>query len=1398
MSSPPVKPNREVVEVRAASAVRRSLRWSSALDARTGLPLALATLLGSSPLLAAPTGGAVTTGAATISQSGQTTNVNQTSDKASITWQGFSVAPAETVNFHQPSASSITLNRVVGNERSVIEGALNANGQVFLVNSNGVLFTQGSQVNVGGLVASTLDVSDADFQAGNYAFKGSGGNNQVRNAGLLHTTDGGYVALLGTQVSNEGTISASRGTVALASGEQVTLNFNGNSLLSVTVDQGTLNALVENKQAIFADGGKVILTAKAVGDVLSAQVNASGIIQARTLGDLKGAVTLHTEGGTTTVRGTLDASAPTSGDGGRIETSGDQLRVADGAIVTTNSASGATGDWVASADGLSIGSAEGSLSAAQLANALGSNNVTIAATKTATTGDLIVDDKVAWTSDNKLTLTAAHEINVNKAITGSGQNARLSLNYGGDYRILTPATYSGAELDADGLPVARRAPDGTEYASITLSGQNATLQLNGTAYALVHNLDQLAAATNGNFALAQDLDAADWSRANGTAASVLPTFTGTLAGLGHTVGNLTLTAPPLADYVGLIGSATSANLRDLGVVNVAFSSGRYDIGALLGSGTNVTIDHAYSTGSIVATSGANVGGLVGLLESSGQAFIRNSHSDVDVLGVTNLGGLLGTGQGRQGGGSVVVDGCHATGDIQGHGGGLIGYLRSMVPGSAVTNSYATGNVAGGNGLGGLIASVEAGDGSKTDPGYHLRIRNVFATGNVSITNTEFGAVGGGGLIGSARWVDLDNGHASGNVKVTNDTVNPSEPPLLYDIGGLTGLQFGGTITNSTAKGDVTFTGGAASAIGGLVGGTTKGAISNSSYAGHVNGDGARQVGGLAGLASGATITNVSVSGSVSGRQEVGGLVGNASNAQIDGAHTSANVTGSEDGVGGLVGWNNSPSLVLPVGNIRNSTASGNVSGRDSVGGLVGISYGDGVSAAGTISNSYASGSVNGRNNVGGLVGYNNAAIENSGASGAVTGSMQVGGLVGTNDPSSYRNGPPANAGSILNSYFDTQGTGRTNAVGSDTGKSYAQGLTHDEYAAVGHYVDGSINQILSQQAIARENEANQLSGQYQQATAQKLADAQAAIDKANQAKEQATQDADAQVAHANATTQASTAAIAKSTDDAAKGVAAANATVTAAQQEAEQATARAASDAAVQIATAQALQQASRERAAQAAANALAQVASIQASAQQQIQGLLQDAAQTAAATQADIDAGKTRSTAAKDGAAASAAKIGAQAADQANAIRATADAQAAAIGAKGNTPGVPASGAPPSGAPASGTPAPSAPAATAPASAAMTAARATGAATQGMAQQGQVLQDNVGSARRGTQSTRFPQPVTLQDNIVFDEPDRFSAGIERIEVDGQVYELAAPKGQRPRAPSRKPKRAKEQLPPKP
>ncbi|HYT48019.1 MAG TPA: filamentous hemagglutinin N-terminal domain-containing protein, partial [Burkholderiales bacterium] len=145
-----------------------------------------------------PTGGQVAAGTANISTAGSKMQIDQATDKAILNWQTFSIGSSAWVNFSQPSASSVALNKVLGNNPSEIFGRLSANGQVFLSNPSGVLFAPSASVDVGSLFATSLSITDQDFLAGRYNFYNSGSAGSVVNQGTIITTNG-YAALAGPQ-----------------------------------------------------------------------------------------------------------------------------------------------------------------------------------------------------------------------------------------------------------------------------------------------------------------------------------------------------------------------------------------------------------------------------------------------------------------------------------------------------------------------------------------------------------------------------------------------------------------------------------------------------------------------------------------------------------------------------------------------------------------------------------------------------------------------------------------------------------------------------------------------------------------------------------------------------------------------------------------------------------------------------------------------------------------------------------------------------------------------------------------------------------------------------------------------------------------------------------------------
>lgn len=318
----------------------RTLDGGRTVWAWRSLPLAVMLAWGGLAV-ATPQGGVVSAGSASISQVAGQTTITQTTPHVAINWQSFGVAAGQAVQFVQPGRSAVALNRVTGADPSAILGRLSANGQVFLVNSNGILFGSGASVDVGGLVASTLNISDADFMAGRYRFSGAGAA-ELRNQGTLQSADGGYVALLGAQVNNQGTVVAPRGSVALAAGQAMTLDVLGDRLLSVRVDQGVANALLSNGGLLQADGGQVLMSTQAAGNLLANAVNNTGVVQAQTVENRQGNIVLlgSMDIGTVSLGGTLDVSAGPGQKAGRVMATGHQVGLFDAHILASGGSGG--------------------------------------------------------------------------------------------------------------------------------------------------------------------------------------------------------------------------------------------------------------------------------------------------------------------------------------------------------------------------------------------------------------------------------------------------------------------------------------------------------------------------------------------------------------------------------------------------------------------------------------------------------------------------------------------------------------------------------------------------------------------------------------------------------------------------------------------------------------------------------------------------------------------------------------------------------------------------------------------------------------------------------------------------------------------------------------------------
>lgn len=398
---------------------------------------------------ALPEGGQVAAGQAAITTAGSTMTIAQQTAQAIINWQNFGIGSGEAVHINQPNSQAMLLNRVVGSNPSEIFGQLTANGQVILVNPNGVFFRPGSSVDVGGLTASTLNIANEDFLKGQLRFAGDS-QNPVINAGSI-TAQNGYVNLLAKEVVNEGIIAAQTGSVNLAAGSGMSLDYNGDGKMTVAVTDGAYQSAVANKKLIQADGGLVVMTASGKDALMDSAVNNSGMIQANTLGEATGQISLtgdniatagtisadggsNGHGGTikiianhkTAVDGQLSAQGgQLSGDGGFIETSGDIVSIGDHSSIQANAPQGKAGQWLIDPVDITISNDGGddldgtNINTDILTNALQGTSVTLDTDRAGNDkGTITVDDEINVENSvgTTLTLKANKAININKDI----------------------------------------------------------------------------------------------------------------------------------------------------------------------------------------------------------------------------------------------------------------------------------------------------------------------------------------------------------------------------------------------------------------------------------------------------------------------------------------------------------------------------------------------------------------------------------------------------------------------------------------------------------------------------------------------------------------------------------------------------------------------------------------------------------------------------------------------------------------------------------------------------------------------------------------------------------------------------------------------------------------------
>ncbi len=1003
--------------------------------------LVVSALLGGAVIASAsPSDGSITSGSVNIVQSGAITNINQSSSRASINWQSFSVANGETVNFNQPNATSITLNRVIGNEKSIIDGALNANGQVWLLNSNGVLFGKNASINTSGLLATTSELSDADFNEGNYNFKNSS-SNSVINQGTITVQNAGSVILASNEVVNEGTIKAVLGKVHLVGADSYSLNLNGNSLVNLKIDKGVLDALVSNSGHVIADGGEIYLTSNAVDELLKGVVNNEGIIEANSIDGITGKVELFAHGGTAEVGGSITALD------GFVETSGKKVNISDDfnvktdnwlidpyniEIVGDNETDGLYSTTNPS-EGLNLyagGEDSTKIKASIIENALTTSNIMITSAGDTGTqeGNIYVNSSITWDTYNSLYLVSSNNIYINKPITATHEYGSLMLGYGlgatngiingtqANYYVNAPINLKAGEtfitqLGAMGVP--------TYWKVITeLGSSEINTDTGGTTKT---GLLEMSAIPSGNYVLGADIDASQTKTYN----DFIPIdLTGNFDGLGHTIDQLYIDRST-SNNIGFFGQVSSAStVRNIGLTNVDITGKSYVAG--LAGRNNGIISNSFVTGSVKGTN-TDIGGLVGSNNSTGK--IETSYS---TAAVTEGAGFVGTNYGtinksyatgdattagfvRKNYG--IIENSYATGDaitagfveVNGEDGKIIycystgkvttaGAGFAQVDNDSISNSYwdkdTSGQTQSASGTGKTTSEMQTastfvgwdeniwGFSASDVEGYAVGgiypfLKNVTRTediGSATLFETGFGTEASPFTI--TNWTQLQNMN-NDNLLYINNAGNPTiyYYNLSNDLGVATTDYLSIVIGESTT------------------GWTPIGIDENKAFLGYFDGLGHTLDGlfinnpnqdlqGLFGYVRGQSIKNINLTNvNITGANSVGALAGN-NTAAISNVYVSGKVTGTKF-VGGLLGTNSQ-------GSIQTSYSTVNVTGESYVGGLVG------TNTSGTVTNSYATGAVSGVNIVGGLVGATFDKVTSSYSTGKVTGVSKIGGLFGHN------------------------------------------------------------------------------------------------------------------------------------------------------------------------------------------------------------------------------------------------------------------------------------------------------------------------------------------------------------------------------------------------------------------
>ncbi|TXH30896.1 MAG: filamentous hemagglutinin N-terminal domain-containing protein, partial [Burkholderiaceae bacterium] len=753
-----------------------------------------------------PSSGTVISGDATIGGSLTEMVITQTTKGAIINWGSFNVGSGYGVTFDQQfGSSSVTLNRVVGfgygyGGPSYIDGNISANGNVFIINPWGITFGNDSQVNVGGLVASTLGMTDADFNAGlssgqyHFTFDGSFSPAYIENNGTITAGDGG-LGFVGPMLENRGSMTTNGGNIAFGAATDVTLDFDGDGLTQVTINlPSAVDAyLLQNMYGTMqADAGKILLRSATTAGGTGGQIYASGQLVARTLSNVAGRVELTTNGlamlgapgsasdvGSDYTTGVINLSSIGPGMGGSVLIQGSQVTFANNED-TTNGIPASNGSSII-ADGLYSGGQIDIISSGNVAlmplSVLSANGVSGAG--------------------GTIRIQAAGNLDVNGTITASSKyqdGGSVSLEAGsGQLQVFGDVFASGPRNGGQ----------------ITVTGQD-------LLFAQASSLNANGGSGVGGSIQASALNyfaafGAFSARGNTAGGSILTRSGGLFdlrglqvdagAGSGGTAGTWTLDVPQLTVINGSIVGNESAPLYGTSLqdadINRAFYNGT---NVILGSAADIQFNGAQIQSSSLADlflqvnavgriygSGFTIAGTSGALDMDFNADSAGSRPNAGGIDFTNatldsMGGdirMFGQSDAVNGAASSALSGISLTGVDLSSGGGDV-----------LLRGYSTGSGSGGAGvfLDGAVLDAGAGGIAIYGEGAGLA-SGVLVDGSVL-------AVGAGGLLIDGYSLNADGLSLAGSdLNVSGGDID------LTGVGADQGVYFAGNLYSG--GGDIT-------------------------------------------------------------------------------------------------------------------------------------------------------------------------------------------------------------------------------------------------------------------------------------------------------------------------------------------------------------------------------------------------------------------------------------------------------------------------------------------------------------------------------------------------------------------------------------------------------------------